>query len=87
MVYSKNLIKESLDCKFWIEMKRSAHREEVKVLVTQSCLTLCDPLTTQSMEFSRPKYWRGQAFSSPGDLPNSEIEPKSPALQADSFNS
>ena len=38
------------------------------------------------MEFSRPEYWSGQPFPSPGDLPNTrEIEPRSPALQADSL--
>ena len=36
------------------------------------------------MEFSRPEYWGGQPFPFPGDLPNPEIEPRSPALQADS---
>ena len=34
------------------------------------------------MEFSRPEYWSGQPFPSPGDLPNSGIEPRSPTLQA-----
>jgi len=38
-----------------------------------------------SMEFSRQEYWSGLPFPSPGDLPNSEIESKSPALQADSL--
>ena len=37
------------------------------------------------MEFSRPEYWSGLPFSSPGDLPNPEDEPQSPALQADSL--
>ena len=36
------------------------------------------------MEFSRQDYWSGLPFHSPGDLPNPRIEPKSPALQADS---
>ena len=36
------------------------------------------------MEFSRPEYWSGQPFPSPGDLPNPGNEPRSPALQADS---
>ena len=36
----------------------------------------------QSMEFSRPEYWSGWPFPSPGDLPNPGIEPRSPALQA-----
>ena len=37
------------------------------------------------MEFSRPKYWSGEPFPSPGDLPNSGIKPRSPVLQADSL--
>ena len=30
---------------------------KVKEQVTQSCPTLCDLMTIQSMEFSRPEYW------------------------------
>ena len=30
-----------------------------------------------SMEFSRQEYWSGLPFPSPGDLPNSGIEPAS----------
>ena len=37
------------------------------------------------MEFSRPEYWSGKPFPSPGDLPNPGIEPRTPALQADSL--
>ena len=36
------------------------------------------------MEFSRPEYWSGEPFPSPGDLPDPGIKPGSPALQADS---
>ena len=36
-----------------------------------------------SMEFSRQEYWSGSPFSSPGDLPDPGIKPRSPALQAD----
>ena len=43
------------------------------------------PWTIQSMEFSRPEYWSGQPFPSPGDLPNPGTEPTSPALQVDSL--
>ena len=39
--------------------------------------------TLQSMEFSRPEYWSGSPFPSPGDLPNPGVEPRSPALQVD----
>ena len=41
------------------------------------------PLTVQSMEFSRPEYWSGEPFPSPGDLPNPGIKSRSPALQVD----
>ena len=37
------------------------------------------------MKFSSPEYWSGQPFSSPGDLPKPEDEPRSPPLQADSL--
>ena len=39
----------------------------------------------QSVEFSRPEYWSGLPFPSPGDLPNPGIEPRSPTLQVDSL--
>ena len=37
------------------------------------------------MGFSRHEYWTGLPFPSPGDLPNSGIEPRSPALKADTL--
>ena len=37
------------------------------------------------MEFSRPEYWSGQPFPSPGDLPNPGMEPRSSSLQANSL--
>jgi len=37
------------------------------------------------MEFSRQGYWSGLPFPSPGDLPNPGIEPRSPALEANSL--
>ena len=58
--------------------------------VTQSCLTLYDPIAHQAfvfMGFSRQEYWRGESFPSPGDLPNPGIEPGSPTMQADSIPS
>ena len=39
-----------------------------------------------SMEFSRQEYWSGLPFPSPGDLPDSGIEPRSPGLQADALH-
>ena len=37
-----------------------------------------------SMEFSRRESWSGYPCPTPGHLPNPGIEPRSPALQADS---
>ena len=61
-------------------------------LVTKSCPTLLTPWTAAcqvplSMEFSRQEYWSGLPFPSLGDLPDLGIEPRSPALQADSLPS
>ena len=38
-----------------------------------------------SIEFSRQEYWSGLPFPSPGDIPDTGIDPGSPALQADSL--
>ena len=40
-----------------------------------------------SMGFSSQEYWRGLPFPSPGHLPDPEMEPWSPALQAGSLPS
>ena len=57
---------------------------KVKVSVTKSHPTLCDP-----MDCSPPglmEFFRNSPFLSPGDLPNPGTEPGSPVWQADSFN-
>ena len=38
-----------------------------------------------SMGFHRQEYWSGLSFPSPGNLPNSGIEPMSPALESRLF--
>ena len=38
-----------------------------------------------SMGFSKQEYWSKLPFPSPGDLPQPGIEPRPPALQADSL--
>ena len=47
--------------------------------VTQSCLTLCDPMDCSwpgflPMGFYRREYWSGLPFPSPGDLPDPGTE-------------
>ena len=52
----------------------------VKVKVSHVWLFVT-PWIIQSLEFSRPEYWDGEPFPSPGDLPNLGIELRSPTLQ------
>ena len=40
-----------------------------------------------SMRFSRQEYWSGLPFPSPRDLPDPEMEPGTPAFQADALTS
>ena len=44
-----------------------------------------DRETPPSMGFSRQEYWNGLPFPPPEDLSNPGIQPRSPALQADSL--
>ena len=57
----------------------------MKVEVTQLCLTLCDPMdyTVHGILQARILEWAAISFSK--DLPDPGIEPRSPALQADSL--
>ena len=59
-------------------------------LITQLCLTLCDPMDCSppgcSVDgISQARYWSGLSFPSPGDLPNPGIKPTSPALAGGIF--
>jgi len=48
-------------------------------------VTLWTVACQATLEFSRPEYWSGQPFPSPGDLPDPGIKPGSLGLQADSL--
>ena len=58
----------------------------VCVLVAQSCPTLCNPMdcsppgSSAEGEFCRQEDWRALPFPSPGNLPNTGIDPMSPVL-------
>ena len=60
--------------------------------VSQSCPTLCYPVDCSPLGSSVHGIFQARlldwvAISSPGDLPNPGIEPRSPALQADALTS
>ena len=60
----------------------------VCVLVTQSCLTLCDPMDASLPGSSVHGILQAkilESLPSPGDLPDPRTELSSPALQADSW--
>ena len=65
----------------------------VLCLVTQSCLTLYDPVdcgppgSSVHGDFSRQEYWSGLPCPTPGDLLNPGIKFRFPALQANSLPS
>ena len=73
---------------FWY----AADESESESISHSVCPTFVTPWTVAcqaplSMEFSRKVYWSGLLFPTPGDLPELRIEPRSPALWADSLPS
>ena len=55
------------------------------VKVAQSCPTLCNPMDCTGHGFSRPEYWSGSLFPSPGDLLSPRIKHRSRALLVESL--
>ena len=55
----------------------------VPLFVTPWAVVRQGPL---SIGFSRQEKWSRLPFPSPGDFPNPEIKPESPALEADSLS-
>ena len=69
-----------------------SQEEKVKVIVAQSCPTLCDPMDCSPSDsfvhgIPQARCWSGLPFPPPGDLPNPGVEPGSPAQQADWLSS
>ena len=70
-----------------INLQIFSFESERKVKFTQSCPTLCDPHGLYS-PWNSPGQITGVgslSLTSPGDLPNPGIEPRSPTLQVDSL--
>ena len=74
---------------FWLKCKAYiTHSLKVKVKSLSYVPLFATPWTVTyeappSMEFSGQECWNGLPFPSPGDLPDTGIEPGSPVLQAD----
>ena len=63
---------------------------KTKVLLTQSCPTLCNPMDcslpcSPVHEITWQEHWSGLPFPSPGELPDPGTEIRSLALQTDSL--
>ena len=72
----------------WIYLPASEAWIKVKVKLLSRVRLFVTPWTVARqaplfMRFSRQEYWSGLPFPSPRYLPNTGIEPRSPALQAD----
>ena len=61
----------------WLERKKVQLLSRVQLFATLWTVPYQAPL---SMEFFRQEYWSGLPFPSPGDLPDTGIEPGSPTL-------
>ena len=75
--------------KVFLENKPEANWVYYSV-VSWEIISSCRAAINQSREFHglyRPEHWSGEPFPPRGDLPNPEIKPRSPTLQADSFPS
>ena len=68
----------------YTERKKVKSLSRVQLFATLWTVAHQAPLSTG---FSRQEYWSGLPFSSPGNLPDPGIEPRSPALQADALPS
>ena len=54
-------------------------------LLAKSCPTLATLSSSSVSGILQARIWNGLPFLSPGDLPDPGIQPRSPALQADSL--
>ena len=70
--------------KSWTRLSSESESVSCSVVSDSETVACQAPL---SLRFSRQEYWSGLPFPSPGDLPDPETEPMSPALQADSLPS
>ena len=71
----------------WAQTLVSPHTQrKKKVLVTQSCMTICNPIDCSRVLF-RQEYWNWLSFPSPGYLPDPGIKSGSPTVGTDSLPS
>ena len=83
-VLTENICKVCI-CKVWKKVKMKVKSlSRVWLFVTSWTVAY---QASPSMGFFRQEYWSGLPFPPPGDLPDPGIEPRSPALEADTLTS
>ena len=84
---SNEIISEASPYKVWGAFSLT----KTCVLAVRVSSIFCNPMdyslpgSCRSVKFSRHEYWSGLPWSSPEDLPDRGIEPRSHTLQADFF--
>ena len=102
MKIKQHSLKQQMGQIFWLYLPKSCKtyftkpvlerkgRKKVKLLSRVRLFAIPWTVAHQdrlSIGFSRQEYWSGLPFSSPGDLPDPGIEPRSPTLQAEALTS
>ena len=96
LIYNLSMIGFALQWQSWLVMMHTVWSTKPKVFIiwplkwselklTQSCLTLCDPMEYTVHAILQASILEWLAFPFSRDLPNPGIKPRSPALQADSL--
>ena len=78
---SRNLNLWPLELEVKVKVKSLSR---VRLFVTPWTVACLAPLT---MGYPKQEYWNRLQFSTPGDLPDPGIEPRSPTFQADALTS
>ena len=80
--FQNTLLKTSGELGVWGARKKVKSLSGVRLFETPWTVAY---QASPSMGFSRQEYWSGLLFPSPEDLPDPRIEPRSPALEADTL--
>ena len=69
----------------YLKFRDMEDKNKMKMKVTQSCLTLCNPMDYTAYRILKTRILEWVAVPFSRDLPKPGVEPRSPALQVDSL--
>ena len=67
------------------EIKQASKKDSAKLCLTLEIPWIIAWQVPLSMGIPRQEYWSGLPFPFPGELPDPEIDPRSPTVQADAL--